>query len=1144
MIRISSLFAAMAVVATAASGRGDDPVLWEIGNADNSTKEFALAPNGYEKFANDALFVVGRSDPKRDWPYCHPGPNDLWAASRSHTFTVVFNVSAIPGPPAGEVRVRLLLCDSHSQSPPRVEIALNGTAKSFQTIRGAGDASITQGKPGRPSELTVEFPLSLLATGPNTVDIRNVAASWFLYDAVQFLAPEGVQMGKAPSYYRVERVEDTILQRTVDGRPTQVVRVEVLGVSDAPAQARLTASIEAFGARETIRQTATVKPGKQWLEVDIPRLTGWPAKVAVELAAPGGPTSAGEATVHPHRAWTVYLVAHSHVDIGYTEVQPKVLALQKDNIVKTMDFVEAHPDLDADAQFCWNVEVLWAVKDFLREADDAQRTRFFRHVRKGTIGLDALYGNELTGLCSPEEMIRLIDYAGRLVRENGVVIDSAMITDVPGYSWGLIAALGGAGVRYFDFGPNANARIGSSRRAWRDRPFYWESPDGQSRVLAWSAPMGYYRMFNLLRDEKAIAGMLRYLRSLEAKPHFPFDVARLRMCTGDNGTPPFELSEFVRDWNARYDAPRLVIGRTRDAFVRLEQEFGDQLPVHAGEFVPYWEDGAASSADETTRNRRAAKSLAAAEKIWAAANAVSPGAETEPPSETIDRAWDNVLLYDEHTWGAHNSITQPDEKFVADQWKIKQAFALDAEREADWLVHRALETLAGQVPTAEDTAVLVFNPCSWERTDVARFQRFSTDLIAILDAHGRPVATVRSEDGKTVSFIARDVPPLGYRTYRIVPPEGAGQPSLRAAVVDPEKGVLKSRFFELKVDKDTGSVAHVTAPGRGLAPRRAVSRGGFNRYIYCRDGDPEKISFPESVEIAQARPDAPDGAALIVRSKAPGCRVLVQKIEVHGELPWIDIANTLDRDDVRVPEGIYFDFPFDGLRRARMSYDTAWTPVRLEDDLLPGSCKNWICPQHYVAASDGKQTVVLAHIDAALAEIGEIHPNTRRHNLAEVEHLRLQPPRVLSFVMNNYWFTNYRASQPGTTTFRYRLYRFNGHDPVKIARSGIEAREPLRAFLVPAGQKGSLPAKEHSFARVRPDNVIVSAVQSAETGGTLIRLHEIAGRRANVRLTLGEFGDHAERVDLWERSIQGIEVDGGKIRLTMRPREIVTIRVF
>ena len=60
------------------------------------------------------------------------------------------------------------------------------------------------------------------------------------------------------------------------------------------------------------------------------------------------------------------------------------------------------------------------------------------------------------------------------------------------------------------------------------------------------------------------------------------------------------------------------------------------------------------------------------------------------PAAEFDDAWRNVILYDEHTWGAYNSIDEPDKPFVKDQWKIKQAFALDADAQSRKLLASAL----------------------------------------------------------------------------------------------------------------------------------------------------------------------------------------------------------------------------------------------------------------------------------------------------------------------------------------------------------------------------------------------------------------------------------------------------------------------
>src|SRR5438105_9747323 len=83
--------------------------LFEIGRADRSGGEFALAPRRHREFSTDGLFVVGASDAARDWPYAQPGPVDDWGGSRKHTFKIIFRLSAKPQ--AGPCKLVLDLVD-------------------------------------------------------------------------------------------------------------------------------------------------------------------------------------------------------------------------------------------------------------------------------------------------------------------------------------------------------------------------------------------------------------------------------------------------------------------------------------------------------------------------------------------------------------------------------------------------------------------------------------------------------------------------------------------------------------------------------------------------------------------------------------------------------------------------------------------------------------------------------------------------------------------------------------------------------------------------------------------------------------------------------------------------------------------------
>ena len=79
------LLTVMMLCATATEAK--QHVIWKIGESDNSTCEFALAPKNYEDFTSkdfgfeDRYFLVGHSDPKTDFPYVLPGPDDQWAGS-------------------------------------------------------------------------------------------------------------------------------------------------------------------------------------------------------------------------------------------------------------------------------------------------------------------------------------------------------------------------------------------------------------------------------------------------------------------------------------------------------------------------------------------------------------------------------------------------------------------------------------------------------------------------------------------------------------------------------------------------------------------------------------------------------------------------------------------------------------------------------------------------------------------------------------------------------------------------------------------------------------------------------------------------------------------------------------------------------
>ena len=320
-------------------------------------------------------------------------------------------------------------------------------------------------------------------------------------------------------------------------------------------------------------------------------------------------------------------------------------------------------------------------------------------------------------------------------------------------------------MKYISDGPNYLDRIGYARLAWEDKPFYWLSPNGRDKVLYWVPYMGYAYGHLVNRVTEAVE---RDLARLE-KNGYPYDIVQIRWSKGDNGSADEGVMDQVRDWNARHAYPKLTIATTSQMFHEFERRYADKIPTCRGDFTPYWEDGTASSARETGMNRHSADRLLQAETIWAAKH------KAEFPAADFAAAWKNVALYSEHTWGAFNSISEPDLPFVKTQWKFKQAFALHADRQSRALLERAIAAPSGAWSPAEQWAsygaveVDVFNTASWPRTDLVTLpgdlSPKGTAGEKVVNEEGREVPSQRLSSGELV-FLASDVPPFGARRYR------------------------------------------------------------------------------------------------------------------------------------------------------------------------------------------------------------------------------------------------------------------------------------------------------------------------------------------------------------------------------------------
>jgi hypothetical protein len=658
-------------------------------------------------------------------------------------------------------------------------------------------------------------------------------------------------------------------------------------------------------------------------------------------------------------------------------------------------------------------------------------------------------------------------------------------------------------------------RIGYVRVQWENHPFAWVSPSGKERAIYWGAQGGYSIGHHCGSISEAIAELTAQLEEWD----YPYDIVQLRWTKGDNGGPDESVMPAVRDWNAKYAWPKLIISTTSEMFHAFEKRYGDQLPVYRGDLTPYWEDGAGSSARETGINRLASDRMTQGEILW---TLLKPDAL---PAERYAEALKNIAMYSEHTWGAYNSIRAPDSDFVKAQWKIKQAFALDGETETQKLLADALAT-RGPAPETI-TAIDVFNTASWARTDLVTLpQTMKLAGNLVKNDHGELAPSQRLASGELL-FIARDIPPFGGRRFTVEAGNANGPGAAKA-----EGATLADSALALRLDPQSGAIASLRVNNLDHEFVDAKAKVGLNEYIYLPGGNVSQAQRNGPAKIS-VKDNGPLVASLLVDSDAPGCNTLRREIRLVSGLDRVEITDTIGKKAVRSVEGVHFGFGFN-VPNAALRINIPWGVIQPEKDQLAGACKNWFCVERWVDISNDQLGVTWSTLEAPLLEVGGLTANLPRSQPNPKAYLsKIEPsPTIYSWVMNNHWHTNYRADQEGTTVFRYALRPHLLYDQVAAAHFGVESTEPLIA--APAAG----PAPSGSLIEISSGPIMITSLTpSADRKALLLRLYNTGDAAAQASLKYAVTPKHISLSDL--SGLPGVRASD---KLEMAPYEVLTLR--
>ncbi|MEI2726158.1 MAG: glycoside hydrolase family 38 C-terminal domain-containing protein [Verrucomicrobiota bacterium] len=729
----------------------------------------------------------------------------------------------------------------------------------------------------------------------------------------------------------------------------------------------------------------------------------------------------------------------------------------------------------------------------------------------------------------------------------GFSVHTAMQNDVNGAGWCLPDYFSDIGIRYLTMGINKTRSILPF-----DRPttFWWESPSGK-RVLAYRAD--HYHLGNMWKIhegnlDKFKPYLDKYLVSLEQR-NYLFDRISVQFSGyhTDNSPPAVIECDLVKAWNEKFAWPKLRLSTSQEFLAYVEKEHGAELPVHRQAWPDWWTDGFGSAARETAASRETETAMQVNQGLLAMASIL--GAQVS--SNTMQRAatiQDNLLFYQEHTYGAAESITDALAENTQVQWGEKASYAWTAVMNSAQLREEAFGLLQDFLPRADVPTLAVCNTLSWPRSGLVRVfidhEMLPPDrAFRILDG-AQPVAAQameRRSEGTYWALWVRDVPPLGYKILRI---ETSDQPRGKESA-GPDSLTLENEFYKLALDADKGAIKSLVDKETGQELVDQTAAWGLGQCIYettpnRRDLKPEGFKRTSVRDVSvKSGASGPIWQSLLITAGMDGCATnngVRVEIRLYDTEKRIELRFAIRKLPIPSPEAVYVALPFQ-VPNSKMLYEAQGGCVTPGDDQIPGSSSDWQTLQSFIAIRGADGQIVTGSEQAPLVQLGDF-------NLGKWQAVtRVEKPHVYSWVMNNYWFTNFRTEQEGE--FKFHYYLTSAKDPSRTfaTRFGWGSRVPLATRVLPPVKTVALRGPQIlSALALNPSNLLILETRPAHNGdGIILQLREVEGNpvtitEAEVHTATGLQG--ADEVNVLEATLQP-DIES----LSFKPYEVKFLRL-
>lgn len=790
-----------------------------------------------------------------------------------------------------------------------------------------------------------------------------------------------------------------------------------------------------------------------------------------------------------NKTWKIFIIHHSHTDIGYTERQDKIIRYHYYFIKQAIEILDKihNGELKDCEGFKWQCENYWQVENFYSYATKKEIHKFEEYVKSKEIGISGNYFN-LTELIDESSLSHGFDKMRKYGIEKKIDIKCGMSADINGFSWGYGDVLFDNGIK--NFYSCLHPHHGMFPLFKKQIPFYWETPKG-NKVLVWNGehyhvgnelflapyagnsymykdeyhkPINENFFFNSSREETELKEkeicknrIEKYLNNLE-KEEYPYDFVPV-MVSGaltDNGFPNPDLAKRVNELNKEYDNKISFEIVTLDTLFSHIRNNCLDIKSYKGDWTDWWADGIGSTPSSVMVFREAQRKLDLCEKL-------------DPKCELIDKikldkVKDELLLFSEHTWGYSSSVSEPWDFLVVNLETKKNAYATNANTQVSFALDEILAK-KGEcgIRYQRHQNFKVINPHPFKvMSNVKLFVEYWEYLDGIQFCLDTQFEVVDKETGKVIPHQIVKIP-RAYEIEIILEMEAKaekivylrlastkreltiknhahiGADQIEDIVINGEYEVsvdkIETDYFEINLSQDVGIVSIIDKSDKTNILKDDFAIAPFNGcYEITKPKDNNQLEVRRKMGRSRKSPATQrfvgkltnleiieEGQVYVklkLEYKLKGTRIYNVFFKIFKHLPKIDVSVILNKKSRWDPENVYVSLPFELDNQSYKYIDKTGAIIRPGIDQLPGSCTEFYLLQNGVVLENEHKNLIISTLDAPLVTFGSLDSKAIR---LDIDGKEFNKKETYSWIMNNYWETNFKVDLGGFYEFHYSI---------------------------------------------------------------------------------------------------------------------------